>query len=512
VPQDDVAEHATDANPDPAALGVGPNNLAYVIYTSGSTGAPKGVLNHHLGLCNLIASQTAGFGIVPESRVLQFASFSFDACVSEMLTALCSGARLCLPSAGQLQVGATLAETIARHRVTHCTLPPALLATLDDHLTLAPLQTLVVAGESVPAAVVQRWSGALRLINAYGPTETTVCATMHACEPGNNGPVSIGRPIANTSIYILDGHGQPVPTGVAGEIHIGGIGVARGYLNRPQLTAERFLADPFSARDGARMYRTGDLGRWLADGNIEYLGRNDFQVKIRGFRIELGEIETALAACAGVKEAVILAREDRPGDKRLTAYVVGHEGCELDAPALRAALATRLPDWMVPAAFVVLDAFPLTPNGKINRKALPAPGVDALTTREYEAPQGELETAIVGIWQALLGIERIGRHDNFFELGGNSLLAIQLVTRMNQAFGVELSLPSVFAQPALAGMSAEVDALRAAVMKAKLDQQEKNKAALQARLDNMSPDELLALLAQKKQMKQSGQGNSMNET
>ena len=264
--------------------------------------------------------------------------------------------------------------------------------------------------------------------------------TWHDCSDGRwPRTVPIGRPIANTQIHILDGRGQPVPLGVAGELHIGGVQVARGYLNRAALTAERFVADPFGGA-GARLYKTGDLGRWLPDGSVEYLGRNDYQVKIRGFRIELGEIEAQLLACAGVREAVVLAREDQPGDKRLVAYLVA-DPARVPTPAeLRAALAAALPDYMVPSAFVLLDVFPLTPNGKLDRKALPAPDGEALGMREYEAPEGGFEQAVAASVADLLGLERIGRHDNFFELGGHSLLAIQLMARLRETLGVELSL------------------------------------------------------------------------
>jgi hypothetical protein len=243
---------------------------------------------------------------------------------------------------------------------------------------------------------------------------------------------------------------------VAGEIHIGGMGVARGYLHRPELTAERFIADPFSGQPDARLYRTGDLARWLSDGNIEFIGRNDFQVKIRGFRIELGEIEARLAACPGVKEVAIIAREDVPGDKRLVAYLIAQDGAELPAAELRAQLAQHLADYMIPGAFVVLDAFPLSPNGKLDRKALPAPDRSAVTAREYEAPEGVVEEAIAGIWRELLKLESVGRRDHFFELGGTSLLATQFVARLRDAIGVNLALLKIFQVPTLAELAESV--------------------------------------------------------
>jgi aryl carrier-like protein len=272
-------------------------------------------------------------------------------------------------------------------------------------------------------------------------------------EAGTNPP--IGRPIANTRIYILDGHGSPVPVGVAGELHIGGVQVARGYLNRAELTAERFVSDPFSSESGGRMYRTGDLGRWLPDGNIEFLGRNDFQVKIRGFRIELGEIEARLGEVEGVREAVVLAREDTPGDKRLVAYYTPADDGELSVEWLRSQLSAALPEYMVPAAYVRLESLPLTPNGKLDRKALPAPETDAYAARSYEAPQGETEMALAAIWAEVLRVEQVGRHDNFFELGGHSLLAITLIERMRR-IGLGVDVRSLFTTPTLAELGASV--------------------------------------------------------
>ena len=293
----------------------------------------------------------------------------------------------------------------------------------------------------------------------YGPTEATVCATLHLCSADANGDPPIGRPIANTRLYVLDGDGQPVPIGVAGELYIGGAGVARGYLNRPELTSERFLPDPFSSDPTGRMYRTGDLARWLPDGNLKYIGRVDFQVKIRGFRIELGEIENALRSCDGIRDVVVLAREDVPGDKRLVAYVTTDASAATSAPAalpglLKAHLQSCLPEHMVPAAFVVLEALPLTPNGKLDRKALPAPDAQAYASRAYEPPQGPVEEALAAIWRELLRIERVGRHDDFFALGGHSLLAVQLISRLRVSLGLEVSLAELFSRPVLADFAA----------------------------------------------------------
>jgi acyl carrier protein len=290
----------------------------------------------------------------------------------------------------------------------------------------------------------------------YGPTETTIWSTSQAVRGDSaatlGGQVPIGTPVANTRVYVLDAAGEPVPVGVSGELYIGGAGVVRGYLGRPEQTAERFVADPFGGEPGSRLYRTGDLARWRADGTMEFLGRTDFQVKVRGFRIELGEIEARLAEHADVREAVVMAREDVPGDVRLVAYVVGGA----DAESLRAHLATALPEYMIPAAYVRLEALPLTPNGKLDRKALPAPEGDAYASREYEEPVGKIEVALAEVFAELLNVERVGRWDHFFDLGGHSLLALQIVSRVRQTMGVELPLAAVFEKPVLAALAEQV--------------------------------------------------------
>ena len=458
VPSLDIAallapQDAAPGNPDPVQLGLRGEHLAYVIYTSGSTGLPKGVMNHHRGLCKLARAQRTLFGAGAGSRVLQFASFSFDASVWECVMALCSGATLVLASPARLQAGDALWQTLQQERISHATLPGSVVAIWGDAVPAQPL-TLIMAGDVCPPAVARHWAAHCRLFNAYGPTEITVCASVHACLPEGQGTVPIGRPIAGARIYILDAQGKVLPLGVPGEIHVGGPGVARGYLNQPQLTAQRFIADPFSMQEDARLYKTGDLGRWLPDGSIEFLGRNDFQVKIRGFRVELGEIESRLAGLEGVRDVALMARDEAAGDKRLVAYLVPHDGAQLEVASLRAALAAHLPEHMVPSAFVVLAALPLTINGKLDRAALPAPEQGAVLARAFEAPVGPLETAIAAIWQELLGQRQVGRHDQFFELGGHSLLAVQLLSRMRQVLGVEVSLRDLFAEPSLAGLAA----------------------------------------------------------
>jgi acyl-CoA synthetase (AMP-forming)/AMP-acid ligase II len=293
--------------------------------------------------------------------------------------------------------------------------------------------------------------------NLYGPTETTTYSTWTEMRRGEGFVPHIGGPIGNTRIYILDGQGEPSPIGVAGEIYIGGAGVARGYLNRPELTAERFVSDRFAREANARMYKTGDLGRWREDGTMEFLGRNDHQVKVRGFRIELGEIEAKLSAHPGVREAVVVAREGSSGDKQLVAYftrAVSEEGVE--AEGLRGRLIESLPEYMVPAAYVELEAFPLTPNGKLDRKALPAPEAGAYAARVYEAPRGEIETALAAIWAELLKVERVSRHDNFFELGGHSLLATKVILRIRKDMMVEIGIRDVFVNPALSSLSEQI--------------------------------------------------------
>ncbi|CAJ6554194.1 syringomycin synthetase [Burkholderia pseudomallei] len=451
--------------------------LAYVIYTSGSSGEPKGVMNEHRGVVNRLWWMQQTYALDERDAVLQKTPFSFDVSVWEFFWPLMSGARLVIAKPEGHKDPAYLSELIDRERVTTLHFVPSMLqAFLEDEGAArgcGSVKRVMCSGEALPPSLVKRFYRCLpdaRLHNLYGPTEAAVDVTAWACDAEEGGAsVPIGRPIANTRIYILDGYGQPVPRGVAGELYIGGVQVARGYLNRPELTRERFVDDPFVA--GGRLYKTGDLARWRTDGSLEYLGRNDFQVKIRGFRIELGEIEAQLAKVAGVREAVVLAREAAPdtkrhaasnensasnsGEKRLVAYYTG----DADVVALRAQAAQHLPSYMVPSAYVRLDAWPLTPNGKLDRHALPAPADDAYARAEYEAPQGAKEEALAAIWKDLLPVERISRHDNFFELGGHSLLAITLIEHMRRA-NLHADVTTLFTAPTLADLAVRVGASR----------------------------------------------------
>jgi amino acid adenylation domain-containing protein len=432
--------------------GVRAEHAAYVIYTSGSTGRPKGVVVTHRGACNMVQAQRQLFGVQRTDRVLQFARLSFDASIWEILLALDAGATLCLMSASEAG-GDELSKTLLELDINVAMLTPSALGLLQG-CELPRLHTLVVGGESCPLQSARRMSVGRRLINAYGPTEATVFATAGEYQRADDS-VSIGRPILNVQIYVLDGRQEMVPIGVVGELCIGGNGLARGYLKQPALTAERFLANPFGA-PGTRMYRTGDLVRWLADGRLDFLGRADYQVKIRGFRIELGEIEAVLLRHAAVKQAVVVAREDAGNQKRLVGYVVGAVSVE----ELREHLKESLPEYMVPSALAVLDELPLTANGKVDRKALPAADVSGQMQGQYVEPRTESERMLAQIWGQVLKLPRVGTQDNFFEVGGHSLLAMQVISRIREIFALELPLRSLFEARTIGAFASHLDEAR----------------------------------------------------
>jgi amino acid adenylation domain-containing protein len=463
----DAYSWADQPETSPPGVEVTPDHLAYVIYTSGSTGRPKGVMVRHGGLTNYVWYARARYVDGAPASFPLYSSLAFDLTVTSIYVPLITGGSIEI--AGSEDGDRSILRVFEEDRVDVVKLTPSHLVLLAQR-DLAGLRArrLVVGGEDLKAplarAISEASAGRLEIHNEYGPTETTVGCVVHRFDPERDldSSVPIGAPIANSQVYILDGDGEPVPVGVAGELYIGGAGVARGYLGRPALTAEKFVPDPFRGEPGARLYRTGDLVRWLADGKLVFLGRRDDQVKVRGYRIELGEIEGRLVEHAAVREAVVLAREDSPGDRRLVAYYVGAAG-EVEVESLRSHLGESLPEYMVPAAYVRLEALPLTPNGKVDRRALQAPEGDAYARRGYEAPSGETETALAEIWSELLAVERVGRWDNFFELGGHSLLMLRLIQRMRKR-GLRAAGQALFMTPTLAGMAALVGTERAEVV------------------------------------------------
>ncbi|MDH6128762.1 amino acid adenylation domain-containing protein [Kitasatospora sp. GP82] len=450
--------------PEVALPVVGGSDLAYVIYTSGSTGRPKGVAVEHGSLLNLAVAQRRELGITAEDRVLQFASFSFDASIEEIFPTLLAGARL--------EIGAGIADTsvhdlfalVRSKDVTVLDLPTAYWHELvravsaDDPLP-GSVRLVVIGGEAVEPGALACWFASetrAELRNTYGPTETTVTATGHLVTPveARRRP-AIGRPLPHVRAHVLDGRLEPVPVGVVGELYLGGAGVARGYVGRPALTAERFIADPFGP-PGSRLYRTGDLARRRADGELEFAGRADGQVKLRGFRIELGEIEAALRTRPEVVQAVAAIREDRPGDRRLVAYAVAAPGAEPDPHALRGLLVGALPEHLVPSVVVLVDSLPLTPSGKLDRAALPAPDYAALVSgRAARTPR---EKTLCELFGEVLGIAEVGIDDGFFELGGNSLLATRLIARVRATLGAEVGIRALFEAPNVAALAQRLDA------------------------------------------------------
>src|SRR6266540_1003360 len=442
----------SDGEPESGALG---ENLAYVIYTSGSTGRPKGVMVRHSGLRNLVEAQKDAFDIGDQSRVLQFASLSFDASVWEIFSALAAGGSLHLYAQEWLMPGEDLARVLREDRITMVTLPPTALAALAQE-ELFDLHTVIAAGEACGAEVVERWAGGRNFFNAYGPTEATVCASMAKCETGSNRKPTIGRPISNMRLYVLDGEMSPAPVGVRGDLYIAGAGLARGYLGRPELTAERFIPDLFGAEGGEKLYRTGDVGKYRPDGSIEFIGRADDQVKVRGYRIELGEVEAVLNEHPSVSQSVVVAIENERGDKRLVGYVVGVSG--VSGIELKRYLRARVPEYMAPESIQVIEEMPVTSNGKIDRKRLPmVEAAGGQGGQEYVGARTPIEEILAGIFKEVLKLERVGRQDNFFEIGGHSLLATQVVSRVKSTFGVEVGVRGLFEEPTVEGFGRRVE-------------------------------------------------------
>ena len=463
---DDPADHASRiTHHEPPTTHQTSANLAYIIYTSGSTGQPKGVMITHRNLANLFAGMDRVLGVAP-GVWLAVTSISFDISVLELFWTLARGFTVVIHSEGSrtgLQTNGieqeSIFDQILRHGVTHFQCTPSLAGNLirtpGTPEALGRLRLFLVGGEALPASLAAQLRQILHgeLLNMYGPTETTVWSATHRVREVN-GPVPIGRPVANTDIYILDERREPVAAGEPGELFIGGEGVARGYLNRPELTAEKFLADPFSRDAPGRLYRTGDIGCRRADGALEFLGRADHQVKLHGHRIELGEIESVLRQHTAVRECVVQVWEAGPDDKRLAAYIVPVNGSAPPTAELRRFLEPKLPGHMIPAAFLWLEKMPLTPNGKIDRNALPAPGE---VRPEPEAanvpPQTPVEETIAAIWRQSLRVERVGVQDNFFDLGGNSLLLLEIYAQLCLALKVDFPIVRLFEHPTIAALA-----------------------------------------------------------
>jgi amino acid adenylation domain-containing protein len=439
-------------------------NLAYVIYTSGSTGQPKGVEIEHRSLVNLIAWHQRTYAVTPSDRATQVATPAFDASVWELWPYLTAGASIHIPDEETRLSPGKLLRWLAEKKITLAFAPtPIAEAILDEHWPdECALRALLTGGDKLYRAPGKNLSFALS--NHYGPTENTVVTTWTLIPPAEESalPPPIGRPIANARVYILDSHLQPVPVGVPGELHIAGTGLARGYRNQPKLTEEKFIPIPSSIEPESRLYKTGDLVRWRPDGQIEFLGRLDHQVKIRGQRIELGEIEAALGGHPGVREAVVVPRKDARGENRLAAYVIWKNGARWQPEMLRKFLKKKLPEAMVPAAFMPLDVLPLTPNGKVDRKALPTPEFNGDFEAPFVAPRTPTETRMAEIWRKVLGAKRVGVHDNFFELGGHSLMATQVISRTRSVFQIELPLQDLFDFPTVADLAGKIDAARSA--------------------------------------------------
>jgi amino acid adenylation domain-containing protein len=437
--------------------GAGPSSVAYVIYTSGSTGRPKGTLVEHRGLCNLAEAQVRAFNLKAGSHVLQFASLSFDASIFEIIMALRSGSTLYVGNQQTMLPGSGLFELMSGEAITNITIPPSVLGLLEGSEALTDLESVIVAGEACPAEIVERWAEGRRFFNAYGPTEATVWATVERCSPSESSP-AIGMPIDNTQALILSRGLEAMPQRARGEIHISGVGLARGYLNRPDLTAEKFIPNPFGKSAGARLYKTGDLASYREDGKIDYIGRADQQVKVRGARVEMGEIEDVFRKHEAISDVAVDIVKDDKGQNQLAAYVVLKPEASLSASELRQAARSKLPDFMTPQRIIKLDAIPLTVNGKVDRQALSV----ALKSAGHESEKAEtqltpIEEMLAGVWAETLKLAKVSKRDNFFDLGGHSLLATQVISRINEAYAVEIPLRALFEEPTLAGLAERIE-------------------------------------------------------
>jgi amino acid adenylation domain-containing protein len=483
--------------------GAGPNNLAYVIYTSGSTGRPKGVCVEQRQLLNYVRAVSEKLSLPEGASFATVSTLAADLGNTMIFPALCLGGSLHVMAEERIVNPDALADYFGSHRIDCLKVVPShleALLTAQRPEQVLPRRRLILGGEAARTSLLARLGGlaepACEIFNHYGPTETTVGVLTYQTPADslrrtqhNETALPLGRPIPNAQVYLLDKHLQPVPPGVRGELYVGGEGVARGYHRRPDLTAERFIPDPFGGTPGARLYRTGDLGRYLPNGDIQFLGRSDDQVKVRGLRIELGEIEAALVEHEAVRETVVVAREDVPGERGLVAYVVTQPETAPGVTELRDHLRRSLPEYMQPAAFVMVDKLPLTPNGKIDRRALPAPdGTRPELGEVFVAPRTPAEERLAAIWAEVLRLERVGVHDNFFNLGGNSLLGTQITARVRDRFRVELTLRSLFEAPTLAGL--------AAVIAERQPEPESPAAAAVRPASDKSPDQILAALDQ----------------
>ncbi len=437
-----------------------PDLLAYLIYTSGSTGQPKGVLVSHSGLVNMVKNQIAAFRIDETSHVLQFASNSFDASISEIFTTLLAGGTLYLADRDEINLDEGLQGYLAGNQISVVTLPPSILRLESLHPEELPaLKSIVSAGEACGKDIVEKWGRGRLFINAYGPTETTVCASLAICQPDQ--PITLGKALDGMEMWLLDEHLAPVAPGKSGEIYIGGKGLARGYNHLPALTASAFVPHPYSTEPGARLYRTGDIARQMENGEFYFEGREDNLVKIRGHRIELGEVEHALRNYPLIEDAIAVVEDDIHGNFRIIAYIKLKRGDTFQVSKIRSELQDYLPYFMIPWFFVLLDQFPLTPSGKIDRQALPAPNlVRPHLNVEYVEPESDTEQRILEIWQEILGVAEIGMLDNFFDLGGHSLIATQVISRIRAEFNIELPITRLFlVEPNIRNSAEIVDAI-----------------------------------------------------